>query len=99
MGKTPSLSFFGRARELMYLQSYIRINDNTSALVENCRQIYECTEVCVRLLTGSFEIELWGSGLTLSSFSENSVEVRGLIEQVRLVSRSRGRVVDDAGEH
>ena len=86
MAKVPGISFFGKTRELMFLQSYIRINDNTSALVENCRRIYECTDVCVRLMTGSFEIELWGSGLMLSSYAENSVEVRGIIEQVRLVS-------------
>ena len=89
MAKIPNLSFFGRTRELMYLQSYIRINDNTSALVENCRQISECTDICVRLRTGSFDIELWGSGLMLSSYAENSVEVRGLIEQVRLVSHKK----------
>ncbi|MCR5542291.1 MAG: hypothetical protein K6F71_15890 [Ruminococcus sp.] len=99
MAKIPGISFFGKTRELMYLQSYISINDNTSALVENCRQIYECTEVCVRLLTGSFEIELWGSGLMLSSYAENSVEVRGTIEQVKLVSRGNRRDRNDIGKY
>lgn len=99
MARIPGISFFGKTRELMYLQSYINIKDNTSALVENCRQIYECTEVCVRLLTGSFEIELWGNGLMLSSYAENSVEVRGTIEQVKLVSRGNRRDSDDAGKH
>ena len=51
MGKTPNLSFLGRTRELLCLSSYIKITDNSSALVENCRQIFECTEICVRLLT------------------------------------------------
>jgi YabP family. len=91
MVRSPKLSFFGKTRELLCLQSYIRINDNTAALIENCRQIYECTEICVRLLTGKFEIEIWGSGLKLSSYAENSVEVRGLIEQVKLVSRNTRR--------
>ena len=97
MGKTPIMSFFGKARELMYLQSYIKICDNTSALVENCRQICECTEVCVRLYTGSFEIELWGSELTLNSYAENCVEIRGSIEQVALRSRKLRR--DKNGQH
>ena len=97
MSKLPDLSFLGIAKELMYLQSYIKISDNTSALVENCKQICECTEVCVRLFTGSFEIELWGSGLTLNSYAENCVEIRGCIEQVVLNSRSRRRKKD--GEH
>ncbi|EGC01098.1 MULTISPECIES: YabP/YqfC family sporulation protein [Ruminococcus] len=99
MGKTPDISFFGKTRELLCLSSYIKIVDNSSALVENCRQISECTEVCVRLLTGSFEIEFWGSGLSLSSYAEGCVEVRGLIEQVRLVSRGVRRRDNDSGKH
>ena len=65
MAKMPDMSFFGKTRELLYLQSYIKINDNSSALVENCRQILECTDVCVRLLTSRFEIEIWGSTGTI----------------------------------
>lgn len=87
MKKIPILSFFGLAKELLYMQSYIRINDNTSAVIENCKQISECTDICIRLLTGSFLIEFWGSGLTVTAFSQNSVEIRGTIEQVKLVSR------------
>ena len=99
MGKTPNLSFLGRTRELLCLSSNIKITDNSSALVENCRQIFECTEICVRLLTGSFEIELWGSGLNLSSYAEGCVEIRGTIEQVRLVSRGMRRNNNDIGKH
>ena len=99
MAKMPDMSFFGKTRELLYLQSYIKINDNSSALVENCRQILECTDVCVRLLTSSFEIEIWGSGLMVSSFAENSVEINGTIEQVRLISRSMRRDSNDIGQH
>ena len=53
----------------------------------------------MRLLTGSFEIELWGSGLMLSSYAENSVEVRGTIEQVKLVSRGNRRDRNDIGKY
>lgn len=87
MKKIPILSFFGLAKELLYMQSYIRINDNTSAVIENCKQISECTDICIRLLTGSFLIEFWGSKLTVTAFSQNAVEIRGTIEQVKLVSR------------
>ena len=85
--KIPRFSFMGSARELMYLSSCISIRDNSTALVENCRQIMECTDICVRLMTGSFEIEVWGSSLSISSYLENSVEINGRIEQVKLVSR------------
>lgn len=87
MKRIPLLSFFGLAKELLYLQSYIRINDNSSAIIENCKQISECTDICVILLTGSFRIELWGYGLTVNSFSQKTVEVRGRIDEVKLVSR------------
>lgn len=87
MKRFPILSFFGLTKELLYLRSYIRIADNNSALVENCRQICECTDVCVRVLTGDFEIEIWGSGLKLSNYSENCVEIKGCIEQVKLTSK------------
>lgn len=88
MKRIPLMSFFGLTKELMYLQSYIRINDNTSAIVENCKQISQCTDICVVLLTSSFRIELWGCGLTVNSFSQRSVEVRGRIDEVKLVSRT-----------
>ncbi|WP_294409014.1 YabP/YqfC family sporulation protein [uncultured Ruminococcus sp.] len=85
--KFPLLSFFGLTKELLYLQSYIRISDNSSALVENCKQICDCTDVCVRVLTGSFEVEIWGAGLSLSNYSEQCVRINGTIEQVKLTSR------------
>lgn len=88
MKKIPILSFFGLTRELMQLQSYIHINDNTSALVEHIKAICECTDICVRLLTSGFEIELWGEGLTLTAYNEGCVEIRGRIEQVKLTSKS-----------
>ena len=93
MKKFPILSFFGLTKELLQMQSYIRINDNTSAVVENVKRIDECSEVCVRLITDGFELEIWGSSLVLSSFTESSVGIRGIIDQVRLVSRK----VRDAG--
>ena len=42
----------------------------------------------IQVLTGSFEIEIWGNGLTMSNFCSDSVEIRGKIESVKLVSRS-----------
>ena len=33
-------------------------------------------------------ISIWGSGLTMSNFCSDSVEIRGKIESVKLVSRS-----------
>ena len=62
--------------------------DRRAAVIENCKQIVECSEIMAKVLTGSFEIEIWGSGLTMSNFCSDSVEIRGKIESVKLVSRS-----------
>ena len=87
MKKIPILSFFGMTRELTSLSSYISITDDKTAVIENCRQIIECSEIMAKVLTSSFEIEIWGSGLTMSNFCTDAVEIKGKIESVKLVSR------------
>ena len=81
MKKIPFLSFFGMTKELTALSSYISITDDRAAVIENCKQIVECSEIMAKVLT-------WGSGLTMSNFCSDSVEIRGKIESVKLVSRS-----------
>ena len=76
MKKIPFLSFFGMTKELTALSSYISITDDRAAVIENCKQIVECSEIMAKVLTGSFEIEIWGSGLTMSNFCSDSVEIR-----------------------
>ena len=75
MKKIPFLSFFGMTKELTALSSYISITDDRAAVIENCKQIVECSEIMAKVLTGSFEIEIWGSGLTMSNFCSDSVEI------------------------
>ena len=74
MKKIPFLSFFGMTKELTALSSYISITDDRAAVIENCKQIVECSEIMAKVLTGSFEIEIWGSGLTMSNFCSDSVQ-------------------------
>lgn len=84
----PVLKYFGVVKEFTSSQSYINIADNNMATVENCRQIIQCTEIMIKLLTGRFIIEIWGNKLKLSNYSENCVEVRGVIEQVKLIKKA-----------
>ena len=95
MKKIPFLSFFGMTKELTALSSYISITDDRAAVIENCKQIVECSEIMAKVLTGSFEIEIWGSGLTMSNFCSDSVEIRGKIESVKLVQKVSGREDND----
>lgn len=87
--KRPDIKFTGKVKDLLYLNSYISICGNEYAVIDNCKQILECTEVLTRVVTSNFEIEIWGDKLKLSSFDLGSVEVRGTIEQVKLVRHSR----------
>ena len=95
MKKIPFLSFFGMTKELTALSSYISITDDRAAVIENCKQIVECSEIMAKVLTGSFEIEIWGSGLTMSNFCSDSVEIRGKIEWSSLCQEVSGREDND----
>ena len=90
MSKTaPKLKFTGKVKELMCLDSHITILDNKVALIENCKQIIECNNVLARVNTSDFTVEIWGNNLFLNSFSNNNVEVRGVIDTISLTSRSK----------
>lgn len=93
MSKTESkLSFAEKTKEFMSLNSHITILDNKSAVIENCKQILECNEVLARILTGSFEIEIWGKDLFLNNYCTECVEVRGVIESINLSARSKREI-------
>lgn len=77
----------GKAREFMCLNSHITILDNDVAIIENCKQIMECNEILAKILTGKFEVEVWGTNLSLSNYCTQSVEVRGKINSVNIISR------------
>lgn len=77
----------GKAREFMCLNSHITILDDNVAIIENCKQIIECNEILAKILTGKFEIEVWGTNLSLSNYCTQSVEVRGKISSVNIISR------------
>lgn len=85
--KAPNIKFTGKAKEFMCLNSYINILDNKKVIIENCKQILECNEVLARVATGSFQVEIWGHGLSLSNYCTDSVEVTGVVESVALTSR------------
>ncbi len=77
------------AKDLVCLNSYINIIDNRQVIIENCRQISECNDVLVKVLTGSFQVEIWGSGLSLNTFTTESVEICGTVETVSITSRRK----------
>ena len=81
--------FAQKTEEMLMCSSHISINGNHCAVIDGCRQIVECTEIMAKLLTASYEIEIWGSGLKLSCFSQGSVEVKGTVEEIKIQTRAR----------
>lgn len=75
------------AKEIVCLNSHITILDNIAVIIENCKQIIECNEILAKVQTGKFEVEVWGTDLTLSNFCSECVEIRGRISSINLISR------------
>ena len=74
-------------RNGLYLNSSINIVDNTQIIIENCKNILECNEMIVRVVSSKFIIEVWGSELYVSSFANKSIRIDGEITNVSLIKR------------
>ena len=83
------IKFAGKAKEFMSLNSHITILDKKAGVREKCKEILECNEVLARILTGNFEVEIWGKDLFLNNYCTECVEVRGIIESINLTLRSK----------
>lgn len=73
-----------KAENLFYHGTYINLEGNFRATVENCRQILECTDILVKVKSDSFYVEIWGSELMVTAYEENRAEISGRITQVNL---------------
>lgn len=71
--------------------SYISITDNEKVILENCRSINECSDIMVNISTTENDIEIWGTGLTVTSYTNTSIEINGRINTVS-ISKRRGAV-------
>lgn len=72
-----------------YLNSQVMIMDNNQMIIENCRNILECNENLVRIISCDFEIGVWGSELTLSNYSSKTVCVEGKIQSIEITERRK----------
>lgn len=78
-------------KDMLCLNSYISIIDDSRVLVENCRSITECSDIMVRVTTKENDIEIWGSELKVTNYTNTSIAVEGNISSVN-VSRKRNIV-------
>lgn len=85
--KNTKFSFAGKAKDIAYLGSYISIHNNNSVTVENCNQIFDCSDIYVKVSAGDYYIEIWGCGLKMSTYSENAVIIEGVVDSVKLINK------------
>ena len=74
-----------------FYSSYISITDNEKVILENCRSINECSDIMVNISTTENDIEIWGTGLTVTSYTNTSIEINGKVNTVS-ISKRRGAV-------
>jgi hypothetical protein len=89
MNKTNTrLGFAGKLKDLACLGSYVTIENDRSVLVENCRQICECSDIMAKVCAGDYFIEVWGNDLKMSEYTQDSVYIYGKVESIKIVRKS-----------
>lgn len=89
MNKTNTrLGFAGKLKDLACLGSYVTIENDRSVLVENCRQICECSDIMAKVYAGDYFIEVWGNDLKMSEYTQDSVYIYGKVESIKIVRKS-----------
>ena len=89
MNKTNTrLGFAGKLKDLACLGSYVTIENDRSVLVENCRQICECSDIRAKVCAGDYFIEVWGNDLKMSEYTQDSGYIYGKVESIKIVRKS-----------
>lgn len=89
MNKTNTrLGFAGKLKDLACLGSYVTIENDRSVLVENCRQICECSDIMAKVCAGDYFIEIWGNDLKMNEYTQDSVYIYGKVESIKIVRKS-----------
>lgn len=76
-----------KLRNALFLNTNIVITDDKTVLVENCKHILECNDVMVKMISTDFQIEIWGSSLTISDYNTSCAIVHGKISSVNISQR------------
>lgn len=71
----------------MYLDTYLHMHGNEELRLENCRKILEYNDICVRVQTRDMTVTVWGTGLRVYDYNDNSVLIHGKITAVELAEK------------
>lgn len=78
-----------RVKRNFYLSSQISIVDNCQLIIENCKNVMECNENLVRVLSNDFIIEIWGEALIVTNYSSNTLSVKGKLKNISINERRK----------
>jgi hypothetical protein len=67
----------------------ITISGNNEVLIENCKKLIECCDIRCSAESAGYLIDIWGSGLTATSFANGSIGVCGEVQSVAIEKKSR----------
>ena len=70
------------------VRSVVTIDGDSEVLIENCRRLVECSEIKCSVISAGFLVEVWGSGLSASSYANGSASICGRIQSVNVARRS-----------
>ena len=87
--RTPTISFSGRAGDFKPVRSMITVSGDSDVLVENCSRLIECGDIKCSLISAGYLVEVWGSGLSASSFANGSAGVSGRVQSITISRRSK----------
>ena len=73
------------------VRSVVTIDGDSEVLIENCRRLVECSEIKCSVISAGFLVEVWGSGLSASSYANGSASICGRIQSVNVTRRSSRR--------
>ncbi|MGN1412555.1 MAG: YabP/YqfC family sporulation protein [Oscillospiraceae bacterium] len=75
-------NIYDKSRKLLFLNTAIHLNDDTSMIVENCSKILEYSDIYISLKCGSLKIFIWGKGLKIDDFDTDCIRINGSIQSV-----------------
>ncbi|SDA18791.1 YabP family protein [Ruminococcus sp. YE71] len=91
--RAPTIGFSGMARDFKPVRSMMTISGDSEVRIENCKRLIECGDIKCGLISAGYLIEVWGSGLSASSFADGSACITGRVQSIS-ISRRRGREDD-----
>jgi sporulation protein YqfC len=73
--------------DIMLGAAILTLSDNRIVKVENVKGILGCDDKQIRILTKRFRIIIYGSDLTVLSYSKDEVQITGWVDEIHYTAR------------